>query len=640
MRSRSSWFGLACLGLASSPAVAQRTGENALRSAEDAFGTSIGSESIGLYSSSDVRGFSPFAAGNIRLEGLYLDAVTGFNLRLVSGSSIRVGISALGYPFPAPTGIADFRLRIPGDEARASVVAEANSLGLIRGEFDAQLPLVPGRLSLGGGVAVSRDPAIWAQPAMHASAAAILRWAPAETVEVIPFWSGVIHRDDPAQPRYIMAGPFLPPKVDRFGDLGQSWGLTDAADINYGTVARVRDGPTSLSAGIFRSIYQSEQSFSDLFLDVSPDGEAARHRVTKTPEQKFASTSGEVRVSRLFGAGPIRHFAHVAARGRDQSRRYGGSSPVELGPDFIGDPEKVPEPEFVFGPQSRDEVRQFSLGLGYEGRWHGVGELTLGVQKTRYRKTTLSPTTGESLLEATPWLYNAAAAVHLSDELAAYAGFTRGLEESAVAPDTAVNRDEAPPAILTRQYDAGLRWTPVAGTRLVAGLFSVEKPYFSLDPARFYRRLGEVRHRGAEVSLTSEVTPNLNLLAGAVLLDARVTGEATEAGLVGKRPVGSTGRTLLFNAEYRPPRIEGLSLDIGVNSYGRRAANTANTLDVPALTLVNVGARYRRTIGSVPTTLRLQMSNLFDEYAWEVRSSNAFFYNTPRTVSLRLTADL
>ena len=34
----------------------------------DAFGTSIGSESIGLYSQQDARGFSPKDAGNFRID--------------------------------------------------------------------------------------------------------------------------------------------------------------------------------------------------------------------------------------------------------------------------------------------------------------------------------------------------------------------------------------------------------------------------------------------------------------------------------------------------------------------------------------------------------------------------------------------
>jgi iron complex outermembrane receptor protein len=577
----------------------------------------------------------------VRLEGLYLDAVTGFNSRLVRDSSIKVGISALGYPFPAPTGIADYRLRLPGEKAAVSTVLEASSIGAVRGEVDAQLPLVPGKLSLGGGGQISRDPSTWAQePAMHAGVAAILRWTPAETIEVIPFWSGYIHRDDPTQPRFVVAGRYLPVKFSRYADLAQPWAQSSRDEVNYGTIARYRDGPLALSAGAFRSSNYSRKSFSDQYLQVSREGLASEHRVVKTPEQKFASTSGEIRASRAVEDGPRRHILHLAARGRDQTRRFGGSAAVNLGPDFIDAPRQSPEPDFKFGLQSRDQVRQLSLGLGYEGRWTNVGELTLGVQKTDYRKTSRTPTAGETLLEASPWLYNAAAAAIISDKLALYGGFTRGLEESPVAPDIALNRDEAPPAILTKQYDAAVRWAFAPATRLVAGLFNVEKPYFSLDQARLYRRLGDVRHRGAEISLTSAVTPNLNLLAGAVLLDARVQGEAVEAGLVGKRPVGSTERTLLLNAEYRPPQIEGLAFDIGINGYGKRIANTLNTLDVPASEVVNLGARYRWTIGDTPVTLRMQIANVFNAYTWEVQASDAFFYSTPRQFFLRMAADL
>src|SRR5688500_14345678 len=90
---------------------AQRTGENPVTAAEDAFGTRVGGESIGLYHTGNVRGFSPLAAGNVRLEGLYYDRQADFTGRLVEGNVIRVGLSALGDPFPAPTGIVDYRLR-------------------------------------------------------------------------------------------------------------------------------------------------------------------------------------------------------------------------------------------------------------------------------------------------------------------------------------------------------------------------------------------------------------------------------------------------------------------------------------------------------------------------------------------------
>jgi len=626
--------------LTASPAAAQRTGENALRSAQDAFGSSIGSESIGLYSSGNVRGFSPFAAGNVRLEGLYLDAATGFNTRLVRGSTVRVGISAQGYPFPAPTGIADFRLRLPGDEAALSAVVSGESLGGFRAELDGQLPLIADRLAVGGGVHVGRDFAIYGGPAIHASAAAILRWRPAPEVEIVPFWSGLIHRSEDTQPRISSVGDALPPKIRRGRYMVQPWALVDAEDVNYGVIARYTKQALALSAGAFRSFYHSRQSFSDQFLDTGPDGIAARHRVVATPDQKFASTSGELRASRAFADGPRRHIVHAAFRGRRQDRRYGGSAAAELGPADIAAPGIAPKPGFSFGPQSRDAVSQLSLGIGYEGRWADVGELTLGVQKTDYRKRSVIPGRPDTPTDASPWLYNGGAAVHLSKSIALYGGFTRGLEESPVAPDVAINRDEAPPAILTRQVDAGVRWTIASRTRLVMGLFDVQKPYFSLDPAGLYRRLGEVRHRGAEISLSGAITPSLDIVAGAVLLDAEVRGEDVEAGRIGARPVGSTGRTILLSAEYRPPGIEGLALDASINAYGSRIANTANTLRVPPSELVNLGVRYSREVAGTPMTFRLQLINALNAYVWEVRASNAFFYNTPRHLSLRVTADL
>ncbi|MBK8861624.1 MAG: hypothetical protein IPN48_12125 [Sphingomonadales bacterium] len=86
------------------PANAQRTDNNAVTSADDAFGkTVVGDEQIGIYNPDDVRGFSPVSAGNLRLEGLFFDQQSYLTDRLIDGSTIHVGISAQGYPFPAPT---------------------------------------------------------------------------------------------------------------------------------------------------------------------------------------------------------------------------------------------------------------------------------------------------------------------------------------------------------------------------------------------------------------------------------------------------------------------------------------------------------------------------------------------------------
>lgn len=98
---------LAAFGFAGE-AAAQRADQNAARAAEDAFGVSYANESVGLYDEDDVRGFSPIDAGNVCIEGLYIDQQADLSYRIVDSSIIRVGLTAIDYPLPAPTEIADF----------------------------------------------------------------------------------------------------------------------------------------------------------------------------------------------------------------------------------------------------------------------------------------------------------------------------------------------------------------------------------------------------------------------------------------------------------------------------------------------------------------------------------------------------
>src|SRR5437868_5919052 len=115
-------FMAAALVCTSSATFAQsRSDENAVTQAEDAFGFSVGRESLGIYNAGNARGFSPAAAGNLRIEGLYFDQIWGLSSTLLDSTSIKVGLSAQGYPFAAPSGIVDQSLRHPGDKAGASV---------------------------------------------------------------------------------------------------------------------------------------------------------------------------------------------------------------------------------------------------------------------------------------------------------------------------------------------------------------------------------------------------------------------------------------------------------------------------------------------------------------------------------------
>ena len=131
---------LSALSLAD-PAAAQRADENAVREAEDGFGKSVGSDAVGIYASGDVRGFSARDAGNARVEGLYFDQAGQITNVVVRGTTVRVGLTSFGYPFPAPTGIIDSNLRRVGTKPVVSV--QLNSGDYLGTDLiiDAALPL-------------------------------------------------------------------------------------------------------------------------------------------------------------------------------------------------------------------------------------------------------------------------------------------------------------------------------------------------------------------------------------------------------------------------------------------------------------------------------------------------------------------
>lgn len=621
------------------PAAAQRVGDNAAVAAEDAFGTSVGNERVGLYSSSDVRGFSPVAANNIRIEGLYIDRPAAFTDRLVESNTIRVGLTARQYLLPAPTGIVDYRIRPAGNDPVLSAMVGLNSFGGGRIELDAQIPVIRDRLSIVAGAAGFAEEYASGAGAILASYAVAPRWRPREGMEIIPFWSRIDTWDREATPLFLPAGPYLPPRVARRDYVGPDWADTRSMVTHSGMLARWREGDDwTLAAGLFRSVTRTPEQYAHILADLTPDGMAER-RISRDPLQKIAATSGELRLSRALRDGPRRHVLHAVLRGRLRDSLFGGSARRSFGRVNIADRIDVPQPLFTPGVQTAEDVSQWIAGLAYDGRWEGRGSISLGLQRTGYRKAVLRPGAAESRTTDHAWLPTATLALDLAPGLVAYASHTRGLEESGIAPDSAANRTEVLPAILTRQSDAGLRWKATEKLSLIAGLFDVSKPYFATDAQNLFTELGEVRHRGVELSAAGTVADGLTIVAGAVLMRPRVTGAPVREGRIGRRALGQTGRTLTLSGQYAVPGAEGLALTLAATHRGARVADTLNRVEVPARTIVDAGLRYTFKLARTPALLRFTIVNLTNAYDWQIVGSGGYQVNAPRNATLFLTMD-
>ncbi|ANY21291.1 Ferrichrome receptor FcuA precursor [Tsuneonella dongtanensis] len=631
----------------SSPAHAQRAEENAVEEAEDAFGTSVGDEKIGLYNSGEVRGFSPSTAGNIRIEGLAITQHGGLHSRYVAGSAIRVGLTAQGYPFLAPTGIADFTLRGVGTDTVLSAVGQIGPYGTLGLSADAKLPLFGKAGGLAAGASYKYEENFPGVDGHIVQGGAVLDLRPASDMDLKAFYGRLDVIDDRDVGSIFVGGPYLPPEIER-RDFGLEWTESRVSAQVAGGLGTLRiSDDWQLRAGLFYAEGIIDRNATELYRGVQPDGSAQRTVVT-SQDTTARSFSGEMRSSYSITEGNRRHTLHAALRGRDTRRQFGGADVRNLGDAVIGVDRELPEPDYVFGPRTRDTVRQLTAGVGYELRWLDVGELSLGVQKTDYRKQTVFPDPARPAIrtKASPWLFNGAVALRVSEALVAYAGYTRGLEDSAAAPADAVNRNEPPPALLTSQRDAGIRYALTPDITLVAGVFDVRKPYFNLDPGRVYRELGTVRHRGVEISLAGRPIEGLNVVAGAVLLDADVTGEAVELGIIGPKPVGISPLVVRANLDYRLPFFDPVSVDLGIAHSAGQVASAltygelgGNQLRTGAQTTFDLGARYRLKAGAVPITLRAQITNLFDVYAWEVSSNSAFAFNPERRFQLSVAAD-
>jgi iron complex outermembrane receptor protein len=629
-------FAFALAASVGAPAWAQRAGENAVTSADDAFGTSVGNEQIGLYSSDEVRGFSPGAAGNIRIDGLYLGGLFIGNPRLLAGTSVKVGLTAQGYPFPAPTGIVELSLRPAGSEPVLSAVLHGGTQSGF--ELDGQLPL-SGDFSLAGGVGFSHyidNPG--GDYGNYWSVGIAPAWRPNKDMEVRAFYALEVGPKDVSTPYIFVDGPHLPPRIPhRFQ--GQHWAAWHNRNDMMGVFGHtVLGGGWSLKAGLFHQVFESKRSFNTLFVDTAANG-ASDFVVAIHPVRTTRYSAGEARLTRQFQEGPRRHEFHLSAKGGSRGGDFGGEQVVDFGPVTVGEiPPQFPKPDVEFGPETSDKSRQLTGGIAYHGIWPGVGEVGVGLQRTDYRKTITPPDTPPIVTKAHPWLWNVTLAVNLFRGLVAYGGYTRGLEDSGVAPEIAVNRSEAPPALQTSQKDVGLRYA-FGPMRLVVGGFEVRKPYFNLDPGLVFRDLGTVRHRGLEISLAGEPIKGLNLVAGAVLMKPRVSGPAVDLGLIGPRPVGQAETLITGYADYRPRFASAFSVNLGINHLGKRPASADNLLTVPGRTLVDLGGRYRFQLARSPATLHLQVSNLFDEYAWEVSDFGGFKRNRPRSVQADLSVD-
>ena len=607
-----------------------------------------GSRSTGIYSDQDTRGFSPAKAGNARIDGVYYDPVGALSSRLRSANVVRVGFAAEDYPFHAPTGIIEYRLRPMPEELGTSLAYNFMAFGGYIREWDLRAPIIGDRVAFVGGAAQSdlRQSDGASNAAFGVTARVIARLG---NVEFAPFAATSWFTQNHVRPLTVVTGDALPklPEARRY--LGQDWANGHYDNHTFGGVLKATITKNlSLRAGMFHAKGNRPENYSEIYnLQQSVSGVAptlASHTVISDPLHRIHSTSGEAQLALRLGSGRWQHRIIAGFRARDRLTQTGGSD-VRAYPGTVpyGLPDPRPQPVFAFGTPNDGRVKQHALMIGYTGKLEHVGMINLGVQKARYRGTSRDGRSGiVTRSNDDPWLYNATLGLDLAPGVSIFAGTEKGLEDSGTAPESALNRNEQLPATRSVQYEAGLRWK-FQGGQLAVNAFQITKPYFSFDRNRAFTEVGTIRLRGVEASLSGHFGKRLQIVAGAVATQPRVIDRLPG---VGERPAGMPSLYARIDVNYHTDIFGGLTPTATLSHTGERAVGAGpvaslgnRQLMVPGYNMLDLGLRQSFKLGSVPMSYRLLVYNVFDAASWKVVGPNSLFMEERRRFNMTVAAD-
>src|SRR5688500_7949371 len=214
-------IGSVVLAFAAAPAAAQ---DNAVASAVDAFGERAGIEQSGLYTESQVRGFDLNDSGAYRIDDAYFSRAQALDDTILAGVSVRVGVNAARLPYPAPSGVVNYRLREAGPANELRLGAGLRDFGtrVVQGDFS----LRAGAFSLAGG-GVWRP--VWrlarGERGSAINAGAVVGWnlAPGHRLRV---FGSVNDREYDGDYAVIPAGGAIPPNLRTLHQYSPDWART------------------------------------------------------------------------------------------------------------------------------------------------------------------------------------------------------------------------------------------------------------------------------------------------------------------------------------------------------------------------------------------------------------------------------
>jgi len=104
--------------------------------------------------------------------------------------------------------------------------------------------------------------------------------------------------------------------------------------------------------------------------------------------------------------------------------------------------------------------------------------------------------------------------------------------------------------------------------------------------------------------------------------------------------VGLPGHLVNLNLNWKTPVLDGLSLDTTLFQRGKVPSTTDNLVSLPARAQLNLGGRYRFKLVNRDATLRMQVTNVFDNRPFNVAGPGIYGAGAGRYLTGYLAVDV
>lgn len=364
-------------------------------------------------------------------------------------------------------------------------------------------------------------------------------------------------------------------------------------------------------------------------------------------KETFETLAGEAGLRANIDAGPINHALNVnyAFNDREYSQRVYIPPTGAIYWNLYTEPTNIPKPALnVLAANQITNVGIESYGISDTMSLLDKRiQLTVGVRNQSAStkiNNILTPVSSRPERESSALTPAYAIVVKPVENISVYANYIEGLQTPVVVSGAFANVGTVFPPTKTNQAETGVK--------IDAGRFTATLDYFEIEQRSIItvgsglsatqQLNGKQRNRGVELNVFGEITPAIRVLGGVAMIDGRQV--KTTNGLTdGFKAIGVPAVTANIGAEWDTPFVRDLTLTGRVIYTGSQYATPTNSIELPAWTRVDLGARYTviSPWNGKPIVIRANVENLFDKAYWASAYSGVLTLAAPRTYLLSTT---